>query len=71
MRLDDLATTVQKRVFQIGMPRSRHPHPLMAVVWTCYFLLDEDRPYYHNNLIICVIYIYTLPVMSIKIPHKN
>ena len=56
---------------EIGMPRSSHPHRLLVVVWTRYFSLDEERPYYHNNLIIYDIYIYTLSVMSIKIPHKN
>jgi hypothetical protein len=56
---------------EIETPRSRHPYSLLAVVRTRYFLLDEERAYYYNNLIICDIYIYTLPVMSIKTRHKK
>ena len=71
MKQGDSATHRLEESVEIGMPRSRHPHLLLAAVWTRYFSLEEDRPYYHNNLIICDIYIYTLPVMNIKIPHKN
>ena len=71
MKQGDSATHRLEESVEIGMPRSRHPHPLLAVVQMRYFSLDKERPYYHNNLIIYDIYIYVLPVMSIKIPHKN